>query len=44
MTGKSAGFAPLSIQVDVQVDFGRLQHRQVGGLLSLENAAGIESG
>jgi hypothetical protein len=28
-------------QIDDQIKLGRLQHRQVGGLLSFENAAGV---
>jgi hypothetical protein len=29
------------LEIDDQLDFGGLLHRQVGGLLTLENAAGI---
>src|ERR1700682_3047264 len=29
------------LEVDDQLDLGRLQHRQVGWLVALENAAGI---
>ena len=28
-------------QIDDQIKLGRLEHRQVGGLLSFENAAGV---
>jgi hypothetical protein len=27
-----------------ELELGRQQHRQVGGLLALENAAGVEAG
>src|SRR5262249_36901675 len=32
-----------SLHVDDQLEFGRLQYRQVGRLLALEDAAGVES-
>ena len=32
------------LQVDVQLDFGGLLDRQVGGLVALENPAGIDAG
>jgi len=31
------------LHVDEQLDFGCLQHRQVSGLLHLENAPGIDA-
>ena len=33
-----------SFEVDDQLKFGRLQHRQVGRPLALENTAGIDAG
>src|SRR5262249_57831921 len=32
------------LEVDVQLDFGGLLDRQIGGVVALENPAGIESG
>src|SRR6516165_7921643 len=34
---------PCSLKIDNQLELGRLQHRQIGGLLTLENAAGIDA-
>src|ERR1700730_2126648 len=31
------------LEVDRQLELGRLQHRQIGGLLALENAAGVDA-
>jgi hypothetical protein len=31
------------LEVDVQLDFGGLLHRQAGGLFTLENAADIDA-
>src|SRR5262245_52855383 len=32
------------LEIDVQLGFGGLLHRQVGGLVALENPAGIDAG
>ena len=32
------------LEVDDQLDFGRLLDRQIGGLLALENPAGVDAG
>src|SRR5947209_6404068 len=31
------------LQVDVHLDFGRLLHRQIGGLITFKNSPGIDS-
>jgi hypothetical protein len=40
----SGTVSPSVLAIDDQLEFGRLQDRQVGGLLALENPAGVDAG